>query len=664
MSYQVLARQWRPRTFAEVVGQQHVLQALSNALRHQRLHHAYLLSGTRGVGKTTIARILSRSLNCETGITPEPCGVCDACTQIDEGRFVDLLEIDAASRTKVEDTREILENVQYRPTSGRYKVYLIDEVHMLSRHSFNALLKTLEEPPPHAIFLLATTEPDKLPVTVLSRCLQFNLRALTREEIAGQLAKVLTAEAIPFEQGALDLLARAARGSMRDGLSLTDQAIAQGDRQVTEQSVAVMLGSLDPRDNIALLSYLAQGDINQALTHLRSLPDRMTDISDVLSELQNLLHQLALTQLAPSYVDSGLVSHKEGMQELAKQLAPEQVQVWYRMVLEGRRELPLVTDAFSAVEMTLLRLVSFRPAGAQSSLPAQQAQPVVTPVIEPTVSTATVVEPTVVAPAEQPVPLEGNQPMPAPARPAPIEQQLAADLALQQQAIVEQAAQMQVPEPKPIEQVAQLPPTVDTADPLASLLATRDLLANQTQPAAPTRPESPPDPKAKPASEPQVSAPEQQRVQTEEERPQIDFEEHARRELTPNVRLAADIDAWSASIEELNAQGLVRQLLLHSLLSKNEANGGYTLTIEQQQQTLASDQTAENLTAVLQPLIGEAPLSIVFASVSETPFLIQQDIDSYRLTLAEQYVAQHEGIQALLHSLAADIVPGSIQPRG
>src|SRR5690554_2164548 len=364
MSYQVLARKWRPRTFAEVVGQQHVLQALTNALTHQRLHHAYLLTGTRGVGKTTIARILSRSLNCEQGITPQPCGQCSSCVDIEAGRFVDLMEIDAASRTKVEDTREILENVQYRPTAGRYKVYLIDEVHMLSRHSFNALLKTLEEPPPHAIFLLATTDPDKLPVTVLSRCLQFNLRALTREEISGQLHKVLSAEEMPFEQGALDLIARAARGSMRDALSLTDQAIAQGNNEVREETVARMLGSLDPRDNIALLGFLAQGNTQQTLNHLRALPDRMTDISDVLGELQNMLHQLALLQLAPEYLDSGLVSHREAMKQLAEQLRPEQIQVWYRMVLEGRKELPLATDAFTTVEMTLLCLLTFRPAGS------------------------------------------------------------------------------------------------------------------------------------------------------------------------------------------------------------------------------------------------------------------------------------------------------------
>lgn len=657
MSYQVLARQWRPRTFAEVVGQQHVLQALSNALRHQRLHHAYLLSGTRGVGKTTIARILSRSLNCATGITPEPCGVCEACTQIDEGRFVDLLEIDAASRTKVEDTREILENVQYRPSSGRYKVYLIDEVHMLSRHSFNALLKTLEEPPPHAIFLLATTEPDKLPVTVLSRCLQFNLRALTREEIAGQLAKVLTAEEIPFEPGALELLARAARGSMRDGLSLTDQAIAQGDRQVTEQSVAVMLGSLDPRDNIALLSFLASGDITQALKHLRSLPDRMTDISDVLSELQNLLHQLALTQLAPSYVDTGLVAHKEGMQALAKQLAPEQIQVWYRMVLEGRRELPLVSDAFAAVEMTLLRLVSFRPAGHSQTLPPPQP--------------AASQQPVPAAPVAQPAPMPA--PPAAAAQPAPVVP-TTADLALQQQAIIDQAAAQQTapgraaqnsPTPAPQTPTApvQLPPTVDTTDPLAALLATRDLLANQPEPAPASTTEPPPGPKVSPAPEPQYSAPELVPSTAEPALPVSDFISQQQGELTPAVRVAADIDSWSATIAGLDAHGLVRQLLLHSLLSQDEATGGYILTIEQQQQTLASVHTEQNLAAVLQQLIGQAPLTIQFASVTGTPFLIQQEIDRYRLTLAQQYVAQHEGIQALQQSLGAEVLAGSIQAR-
>ncbi|EGN74430.1 DNA polymerase III, subunit gamma/tau [Idiomarina sp. A28L] len=362
MSYQVLARKWRPRNFSEVVGQQHVLQALTNALTHQRLHHAYLLTGTRGVGKTTIARILSRSLNCVTGITPTPCGECSACIDIEAGRFVDLMEIDAASRTKVEDTREILENVQYRPTSGRYKVYLIDEVHMLSRHSFNALLKTLEEPPPHVVFVLATTDPDKLPVTVLSRCLQFSLRALTRDEIAGQLQHILAAENIPFEPSALALLARSASGSMRDALSLTDQAIAQGDQQVNEQEVARMLGRIDSHNLIELLNDIADGDVNLVLNGLRGLVDKVPDIAGVLSELQGLLHQLALVQVAPSMLDPELHEQEQQMLALAKKIDPAAVQVYYRLVLEGRRELAYAPDAFSGVEMTLLRLLAFRPA--------------------------------------------------------------------------------------------------------------------------------------------------------------------------------------------------------------------------------------------------------------------------------------------------------------
>ncbi|MCH8492409.1 MAG: DNA polymerase III subunit gamma/tau [Idiomarina sp.] len=367
MSYQVLARKWRPRNFSEVVGQQHVLQALTNALTHQRLHHAYLLTGTRGVGKTTIARILSRSLNCDKGITATPCGECSACVDIEAGRFVDLMEIDAASRTKVEDTREILENVQYRPTAGRYKVYLIDEVHMLSRHSFNALLKTLEEPPPHVIFLLATTDPEKLPVTVLSRCLQFNLRALTREEISTQLQHILTAEKIRFDESALALLARSANGSMRDALSLTDQAIAQGNNEVLEASVARMLGRIDHANLLDLLASVADGNVNATLQSLRELVDKIPDIAGVLTELQTMLHQLALAQVAPALLDSELLARSEQLAALAQKIDPATVQVYYRTVLDGRRELPYAPDAFSGVEMTLLRMLAFRPAVADAT---------------------------------------------------------------------------------------------------------------------------------------------------------------------------------------------------------------------------------------------------------------------------------------------------------
>src|SRR5690554_857260 len=304
MSYQVLARKWRPRNFSEVVGQQHVLRPLFNALQSGRLHHAWLLTGTRGVGKTTIARILAKSLNCEQGVTAEPCGQCGACTAIDQGRFVDLLEIDAASRTKVEDTRELLDNVQYAPTQGRYKVYLIDEVHMLSRHSFNALLKTLEEPPEHVKFLLATTDPEKLPVTVLSRCLQFHLRALTRTEIAEQLRHILAAESLPFDDEAVGLLARAAQGSMRNALSLTDQAIAQGNQAVVLESVRNMLGHIEGRRVLALLEHVVVGDASATLQTLRDMQDKVPDIAVVLPELQNALHQIALLQVSSDFADA------------------------------------------------------------------------------------------------------------------------------------------------------------------------------------------------------------------------------------------------------------------------------------------------------------------------------------------------------------------------
>src|SRR5690554_565799 len=323
MSYQVLARKWRPRNFSEVVGQHHVLKPLFNALQTGRLHHAWLLTGTRGVGKTTIARILAKSLNCELGVTAQPCGQCQICTAIDQGRFVDLLEIDAASRTKVEDTRELLDNVQYAPTQGRYKVYLIDEVHMLSRHSFNALLKTLEEPPEHVKFLLATTDPQKLPITVLSRCLQFNLKALSRDEISAQLQRVLDAEQVPFEAPALQALAKAAQGSLRDALSLTDQAIAQGDHAVTMAGVQQMLGSVPSYQLVQLLQHVLSGDAEAMLATLDTVAGQVPDLSGLLPEMQNLVHQLALFQALPSTAQAtGL---EPAAQNLAQQLSAELV---------------------------------------------------------------------------------------------------------------------------------------------------------------------------------------------------------------------------------------------------------------------------------------------------------------------------------------------------
>jgi len=359
MSYLVLARKWRPKTFEELVGQEHIVRPLANALERGQLHHAFLFTGTRGVGKTTIARILAKGLNCETGVTAKPCGQCSACRELDEGRFVDLIEVDAASRTKVDDTRELLDNVQYAPTRGRYKVYLIDEVHMLSGHSFNALLKTLEEPPPHVKFLLATTDPQKLPVTVLSRCLQFSLRRLTGEQISNQLEKILKSEQIESDSASLTLLATAADGSMRDGLSLLDQAIAYSGGSLSESDVRAMLGSIDQQVVMRLLNALVDQNPNDLLTAAHEALDHGGDGGTILDELLRALHRIALIQAGVPVGDE-----KNDLTVLARRLSPEEAQLFYQICLMGSRDLPYAPDARIGLEMTLLRMLAFRPVEA------------------------------------------------------------------------------------------------------------------------------------------------------------------------------------------------------------------------------------------------------------------------------------------------------------
>ncbi|MEM8563668.1 MAG: DNA polymerase III subunit gamma/tau [Pseudomonadota bacterium] len=379
MSYQVLARKWRPKNFREMVGQEHVLQALINALDHDRLHHAYLFTGTRGVGKTTIARILAKCLNCETGVTSEPCGTCSSCIEIAEGRSVDLLEVDAASRTKVEDTRELLDNVQYAPTRARYKVYLIDEVHMLSGHSFNALLKTLEEPPPHVKFLLATTDPQKLPVTVLSRCLQFNLKNMPADQIVGHLNQVLEQEAIGFDQPSLWLLARAAGGSMRDALSLTDQAIAFGSGDLKEDDVRAMLGSVDLTFIYQLLDALCDSDAASLLSTVEAMSEHAPNFESSIDELISMLHRIAVAQFVPDAVDNSY-GDAERIADLAKRITAEDAQLYYQIAINGKRDMNLASDLRSGFEMALLRMVAFRPAAVvDDSLGPDDLVPVAPP---------------------------------------------------------------------------------------------------------------------------------------------------------------------------------------------------------------------------------------------------------------------------------------------
>ncbi len=365
MSYQVLARKWRPRLFSELVGQAHVVQALSNGLAQGRLHHAFLLTGTRGVGKTTIARILAKSLNCLEGVSAEPCGKCEHCIAIDEGRFVDLLEVDAASRTKVDDTREILDNVQYAPARGRFKVYLIDEVHMLSGHSFNALLKTLEEPPEHVKFVLATTDPQKIPVTILSRCLQFNLRRLGLEEIRDQMARILDKEGVDYETEALHALARAADGSMRDGLSLLDQALATDAERLVLSTVQDMLGTVEQRHILEMLQALADGQAAEALKVLDQAFEMARHPKQLLADLAEALHRIGLVQQVPEYEDAERPGW-DALRELADRFDPEDIQLFYQIAIVGRRELEMAPDARTGCEMTLLRMFAFRPAESAS----------------------------------------------------------------------------------------------------------------------------------------------------------------------------------------------------------------------------------------------------------------------------------------------------------
>jgi DNA polymerase-3 subunit gamma/tau len=475
MAYEVLARKWRPGNFATMVGQEHVLRALSHALDGGRLHHAYLFTGTRGVGKTTVARILARCLNCEEGVSATPCGVCGSCREISEGRFVDLIEVDAASRTKVEDTRELLDNVQYAPTRGRFKVYLIDEVHMLSTSSFNALLKTLEEPPPHVKFLLATTDPKKLPVTVLSRCLQFHLKNLTAERIVGHLEHVLGEEEVSFEAPALWALARAADGSMRDALSLTDQAIAHGGGTLRSGEVATMLGTIDQGALHRILEALAGSDGPGLLACAQDLAAHAADFSTVLGDLLRMLHDLAVAQVVPEALAGAEADQaQEAVRALAARIPPEDVQLYYQIALTGVRELPYAPDMRIAFEMTLLRMLAFQPEegdgqggapdGGTSKAapdPAPQAPPG-TEALRGMLADTPSVTPASAFVAPEPVPPEPGPPEPgppepardlapepAPVQPAPARQALSGALAGLDEPAAEAAAPATKPEPFP-----------------------------------------------------------------------------------------------------------------------------------------------------------------------------------------------------------------------
>ena len=571
MSYQVLARKWRPQRFSEVVGQQHVLSALENGLRENRLHHAYLFSGTRGVGKTSIARLFAKGLNCETGISATPCGECANCKAIEEGRFIDLIEIDAASRTKVEDTRELLDNVQYKPTVGRFKVYLIDEVHMLSRHSFNALLKTLEEPPEYVKFLLATTDPQKLPITILSRCMQFHLRALDQHQIADHLEFILKQENIPYELPAIEKLAKAAQGSIRDSLSLTDQAIAVSNANITLEAVSQMLGLIDDHQPLELVMALSQANGEKILSIIQQVAEKGVDWSQLLSDVAETLHKIALLQLVKSPETDETPLHL-----LAKQIAPEDVQFFYQMMLMGKKELPFSPEPRAGVEMTFLRALAFHPKRVEEiNLVQVQTQTVnIPPASRPSVS-----------PEQNIAQLK--------ARLVPSEK-----VAQSTAQAVENSPQFAKPQENPTvytpavaPQVQTPPVSVPTMSPaLAAMQArkqlqqTQDQLA-QTEKKKPNNAVMPSMPNRAPAK--RMNLQERFMYLAETEKAELEHEKQSKQTVVTNdeeyrwtwlnpelvaktIELACQQDEWAALVNELKLGGLTRQIALNSYLAEKQ----------------------------------------------------------------------------------------------
>lgn len=653
MSYQVLARKWRPQAFADVVGQEHVLTALANGLSLGRLHHAYLFSGTRGVGKTTIARLLAKGLNCETGITATPCGQCDNCREIEQGRFVDLIEIDAASRTKVEDTRDLLDNVQYAPARGRFKVYLIDEVHMLSRHSFNALLKTLEEPPSHVKFLLATTDPQKLPVTILSRCLQFHLKALDVELIRKQLDYVLQHEQIESEPRALQLLARAADGSMRDALSLTDQAIAMGQGIVSGTIVSQMLGTLDDEQPLGLIEALVEGSGEQVMTLLNQAASRGVEWEALLVEMLRLLHRIAMVQLLPGSINDEEESHAPRLRELARVVPPADVQLYYQTLLMGRKDLPLAPDRRMGVEMTLLRALAFHP---QTAIAEPVARPAMTPQAEPQPVAApspqtAAAQPQMAPPAPPPEPIAPPVAAPPAAAPDGSFSDTTSQLLQARTQLLRQGAS----KPKKSEPAASLTRPANSAlERLASVTERAQARPRETAPAkkeayrwkAQTQVEAAPEP---------VATPKALRSALEHEK-------------TPELaaRLmeeAQQRDAWAAEIAALPLPKLVQQLALNAW--KESTEQGVCLHLRSTQRHLNSASAQQVLAAALSDAAGQ-PVELTIIEDDNpavlTPLEWRQAIYEEKLAQARQSIISDTHIQTLRRFFDADLDEESIRP--
>lgn len=637
MSYQVLARKWRPQKFSDVVGQQHVLTALANGLEHQRLHHAYLFSGTRGVGKTTIARLFAKGLNCETGITATPCGKCANCLEIEQGRFVDLIEIDAASRTKVEDTRELLDNVQYAPARGRFKVYLIDEVHMLSRHSFNALLKTLEEPPEHVKFLLATTDPQKLPVTILSRCLQFHLKALDVAQISEQLEHILNAEGIEHDSRARQLLSRAADGSLRDALSLTDQAIAMGQGKVTADIVSQMLGTLDDEQPLAIIEALVRADGIAVMSEVEQAAVRGADWENLLVEILSLLHRIAMIQLLPAVKETDPSSTEGRLRQIARMISPADLQLFYQTLLVGRRDLPYAPERRMGVEMALLRALAFHPKN----------------VIE---------EPISPAPTTQLTPPTVARTAP-PARPAPAviaENSPTSQLLKAREALL--SSQNEGSNAK-----KNKPAAPEQAKPAMSALERLAAVTSQHQQNIASR--------AAEIKKATKAKPYQWRPQFEDSQAKeavttpTEIKEALEYEKTPELAMkiieeGRERDSWSAEIAQLKIPKLVEQLALNSYIERI-GESQMVLHLRSTQRHLNKPSAQEALQSALSQHYGHpVELNIVQDDNNEvkTPLEWRQAIYEEKLAQARQSIIADKTIQKLRSMFDAQLDEESIRP--
>ncbi|ELZ8053371.1 DNA polymerase III subunit gamma/tau [Salmonella enterica] len=641
MSYQVLARKWRPQTFADVVGQEHVLTALANGLSLGRIHHAYLFSGTRGVGKTSIARLLAKGLNCETGITATPCGVCDNCREIEQGRFVDLIEIDAASRTKVEDTRDLLDNVQYAPARGRFKVYLIDEVHMLSRHSFNALLKTLEEPPAHVKFLLATTDPQKLPVTILSRCLQFHLKALDVEQIRHQLEHILNEEHIAHEPRALQLLSRAADGSLRDALSLTDQAIASGDGQVSTQAVSAMLGTLDDDQALSLVEAVVDANGERVMSLINEAAARGIEWEALLVEMLSLLHRIAMVQLSPAALGSDMAAIEQRMRELARTVPPGDLQLYYQTLLIGRKELPWAPDRRMGVEMTLLRALAFHPRMPlpEPETPRQSFAPVA--------PTAVMTPPQV---QQQSAPAPQTSPAPLPASTSQV---LAARNQLQRAQGVTKTKKSD-------------PAAASRARPVNNSALERLASVSERVQARPAPSALETAPVKKEAYRWKATTPV---VQTKEvvATPKA-LKKALEHEKTPELaaKLAAEAierDPWAAQVSQLSLPKLVEQVALNAWKEQN--GNAVCLHLRSTQRHLHSSGAQQKLAQALSDLTGTTvELTIVEDDnpAVRTPLEWRQAIYEEKLAQARESIIADNNIQTLRRFFDAELDEESIRP--